>query len=482
MKSEFNWDGTLIKFIEIIVDLILVFAGFMSFMVLRGEVELELSALTFNQARDLIVTNTLFFVLALIYFRVYKTSVLYKNNVAAIISVFFALVMTNLTLVVVLFFVPNFSYTKISLMYTIWIQLMFISIWKVALKYFLKDRIMKKALIYGKQEECEIVAKKLLNSHRDNVEVVYIHNDDSKIDKAKFVDMLSHVNRVYITSSTHEKAKNWIINYCLGKKFIDAVLVPKTYEISILNASPIQIEDILSLRIYSFHLSFEQRVLKRIFDVIVSSIALIALSPFLLLIALIIKLHDKGSVLFVQERVTYENKTFKIYKFRSMIPNAEKHTGAVQASENDPRITPIGRVLRATRIDELPQFINVLKGQMSIVGPRALRIEEVNQFEEQDSHFKFRANVKAGITGLAQTLGKYDTSFDDKLRLDLLYMRNYSFIKDIAIIFDTIKVIFDRESSRGVKEDFPFEEFVKYHGLKINHVTTDCVRLQRITK
>jgi len=341
---------------------------------------------------------------------------------------------------------------------------------------------MKKALIYGKQEECEMVAKKLLNAHQDNVQVVFIHNDNNKINKKKFKEMLENVNRVYITSSTHEKAKNWIINYCLGNKFIDTVLVPKTYEISILNAVPIQIEDILSLRIYSFHLSFEQRILKRLFDIIVSLVALIVLSPILLLIALVIKLYDKGPVLFIQDRVTYENKTFKIYKFRSMIPNAEKDTGAVQASENDSRITPIGKFLRATRIDELPQFMNVLKGQMSVVGPRALRIEEVNQFEEQDSHFKFRANVKAGITGLAQTLGKYDTSFDDKLRLDLLYMRNYSFVKDLAIIFDTIKVVFDRDSSRGVKENIPFEEFVKYHGYKLEKCFEDCVELQNIVE
>jgi exopolysaccharide biosynthesis polyprenyl glycosylphosphotransferase len=405
---------------------------------------------------------------------------LYKSNVAAIVSVFFALVMTNLTLAVVLFFIPNFSYGRISLIYTIWIQLFLISMWKVILKFFLTDKIMKRALIYGQKTECEIIAKKLLNSHQDNVKVVYIHTDEHKIDKERFKEMLSEVNRVYITSSTHEKAKNWIINYCLGKKFIDTVLVPKTYEISILNASPIQVEDILSLRIYSFHLSFEQRIIKRTFDVIVSLIALIVLSPLMITIALIIKLHDKGPVLFVQERVTYENKSFKIYKFRSMIPNAEKDTGAVQASENDSRITPIGKVLRATRIDELPQFINVLKGQMSIVGPRALRIEEVNQFEEQDSHFKFRAKVKAGITGLAQTLGKYDTTFDDKLRLDLLYMRNYSFVKDLAIIFDTIKVVFDRESSRGVQEDFLFEEFVKYHGFKLEQVADDCVKLKNI--
>lgn len=480
MKSEFNWDGTLVKFIEILIDLALVFAGFMLIMLIRGEIELSFSTLTFEQARDLIVTNILYFILALVYFRVYKTSVLYKNYMSVIVSIFFALTMTNLTLVVVLFFVPDFSYDRMNIIYTMWIQLFFIAIWKVILKSFLKERIMKKALIYGKQEECEIVAKKLLNSHKDTVEVLYIHNDDNKINKVQFRKMLSNVDRVYITSSTHELAKNWIINYCLGNKNLDAVLVPKTYEISILNAIPIQIEDVLSLRIYSFHLSVEQRIIKRLFDLVVSFFALLFLSPLLLVIALAIKLHDKGPVLFVQERVTYENKTFKIYKFRSMIPNAEKHTGAVQASENDPRITPIGRVLRATRIDELPQFINVLKGQMSIVGPRALRIEEVNQFEEQDSHFKFRANVKAGITGLAQTLGRYDTTFEDKLRLDLLYMRNYSFPKDIAIIFDTIKVVFDRNSSRGVKEDIAFEEFVKYHGLSLVKSTNGCVSIKKI--
>jgi lipopolysaccharide/colanic/teichoic acid biosynthesis glycosyltransferase len=165
-----------------------------------------------------------------------------------------------------------------------------------------------------------------------------------------------------------------------------------------------------------------------------------------------------------------------------MIPNAEKHTGAVQASEHDPRITPFGRIMRATRIDELPQLINVLEGDMSIVGPRALRIEEVKEFTDHNSEFAFRAHVKAGITGLAQIVGKYDTSFEDKLRLDLMYIRNYSFLNDLILIIRTVKVVFDKTSAQGVSLKLPFEEFIKYYGYCIKNINEKILKITKVVK
>jgi len=338
---------------------------------------------------------------------------------------------------------------------------------------------MKVSLVFGERGECEAIAKKLISEQSDSVFVKYMYCESDVEISVELFDILNKVDRVYISPSAEEEAKNMIINFCLGKKYIDAFLVPKTFEISILNASPIQVGDTLTLRITSFHLSLEQKISKRLFDVLVSSILLVVLSPFLVFISCLIKFYDGGPVFFRQERVTLENTKFRIFKFRSMIPNAESKTGAVQASENDPRITPLGRVIRATRIDELPQLINVVKGEMSLVGPRALRIEEVEKFQEDNSHFKFRANVKAGITGLAQTLGRYDTSFEDKLRLDLLYIRNYSFFRDLVIMLDTFRVIFDTKSSRGISGETPFIEFVKYYGMML-HEKENYVVLERV--
>jgi len=166
-----------------------------------------------------------------------------------------------------------------------------------------------------------------------------------------------------------------------------------------------------------------------------------------------IKLDDKGPVFYKQERITENNKIFKLYKFRTMKVDAEEETGPTLALKDDPRITRVGKILRSTRLDELPQLVNVLKGEMSIVGPRPERPHFAEKFSEEIEDFKYRVLVKAGITGLAQVLGKYTTSPENKAKFDLLYIKNYSLLLDIRIMLNTIKVFFEKESSMGVQED-----------------------------
>ncbi len=191
---------------------------------------------------------------------------------------------------------------------------------------------------------------------------------------------------------------------------------------------------------------------KRIFDVVCSLISLVVLSPILIITALAIKLYDHGPVFYKQVRMTKGGNEFKIYKFRSMIPDAEKGTARLAAA-NDDRITPVGKVIRATRIDELPQFINILKGDMSFVGPRPERPEIARQYEEKIPEFSLRLAVKAGLTGYAQVYGKYNTTPLDKLKLDLLYITNQSITLDLKILFYTVKIIFVPESTEGVDEN-----------------------------
>lgn len=153
--------------------------------------------------------------------------------------------------------------------------------------------------------------------------------------------------------------------------------------------------------------------------------ALTVLSPVLAIVALLIKLYDGGPVMFRQKRYTRNNEVFTLVKFRSMIVDAEKD-GAQFTVPGDKRITPIGKFIRATRIDELPQLLNVLRGDMSIVGPRAERLENADAYTEMMPEFRYRTKVKAGLTGYAQVYGKYNTSFEDKVRMDLYYIENYS--------------------------------------------------------
>ena len=163
-----------------------------------------------------------------------------------------------------------------------------------------------------------------------------------------------------------------------------------------------------------------------------------------------IKLYDGGPVFFTQNRVTINNKIFKLYKFRSMIVDAEKDGVARLASKNDQRITPIGKIIRMSRIDELPQIINILKGDMSVVGPRPERPELIAQNILDYPAFEYRTKVKAGITGFAQIKGKYNTPPVDKLMMDLMYIESYSILQDLKLVFLTIKVLFIPESSEGI--------------------------------
>ena len=177
---------------------------------------------------------------------------------------------------------------------------------------------------------------------------------------------------------------------------------------------------------------------------------LLVFSPIFVLAAVGIKCTDRGPVFYKQERLTKDGKHFMIYKFRTMVVDAEKMSGPVLASERDPRILPIGKILRATRMDELPQILNILKGEMSLVGPRPERPELAAEIEREIPEFRYRLKVKAGLTGFAQVYGKYNTNSYDKLKLDLMYIRKYSLMLDLKLILMTPKIMFLKESTEGV--------------------------------
>ena len=212
-------------------------------------------------------------------------------------------------------------------------------------------------------------------------------------------------------------------------------------------------------------LTFEQRFFKRALDLILSLLILIVLSPVMAVTAICIKVYDRGPVLFRQERCTIDGRIFKICKFRSMVINAEESGIAQLATEHDSRITPVGRVIRKLRIDEIPQLFNVLSGNMSLVGPRPERPEFTKLYSKKIPEFSYRLKVKGGLTGYAQILGKYNTTAYDKLKLDLMYIENYSFSLDLKLLLMTFKVIFQKESTEGFsdvivaeRDDEPAEE------------------------
>ena len=248
------------------------------------------------------------------------------------------------------------------------------------------------------------------------------------------------------------QVRNVILKYCYQRS-IRTYTTPKISDILIRSSESLHLFDTPLLLSRNHRLSFEQRIMKRGMDVVLSLAALFLLSPVFLITAAAIKLYDKGPVFYFQERCTKDGKVFRICKFRSMVEDAEKEGHSIPATDEDPRITPVGRIIRATRIDELPQILNILKGDMSIVGPRPERVEHVELYTRQIPEFRYRMKVKGGLTGYAQVYGKYNTSAYDKLKLDLMYIQNYSLMMDVGIIFKTVKVLFMKESTEGFSRE-----------------------------
>ncbi|WP_034490817.1 exopolysaccharide biosynthesis polyprenyl glycosylphosphotransferase [Butyrivibrio fibrisolvens] len=245
--------------------------------------------------------------------------------------------------------------------------------------------------------------------------------------------------------------KNKILKICFerGKR---VYYVPKISDVIVKNSEELNLFDTPLFLNRNNGINPVQRVTKRFFDIILSLVALIVLSPILMITSVSIKLEDGGPVFFKQERVTLGGGRFMILKFRSMIVDAEKDGRPHPAGEKDDRITKTGRIIRTCRIDELPQLINILKGDMSIVGPRPERWEHVEKYSENIPEFIFRNKMKGGLTGYAQVYGKYNTTALDKLKLDLLYITNYSLLLDVQIIFETIKILVQKESTEGFSD------------------------------
>lgn len=251
-----------------------------------------------------------------------------------------------------------------------------------------------------------------------------------------------------IIIDVHAELRNDILKFCY-QNGIRTYLSPKVTDIIMRGATKITLFDTPLMLIRSKGLTLSQRAIKRVLDIVLSLLAVIVASPIMLITALAIKLEDGGPVFYKQKRVTINGKVFEILKFRSMIVNAEKDGKAQPAIDRDPRITRVGNVIRAIRVDELPQILNILKGDMSIVGPRPERAEVVQEYMQTFPEFAFRLKVKGGLTGYAQIFGKYNTSAYDKLRLDMEYIENYSLMLDIKLMLTTLRILMSKESTEG---------------------------------
>jgi len=457
----------LYKVYILMVDLILIFASYVLVFYVRYR-----SLPAFNFTPFLNATPYIL-IASVIYIDLYKILSFFRKTIYDVLkSIALMVSLLGVTTISVTYMLQGFSFPRLILVITPLVQFILLGTFHITL-LFIKHRFSGEKTIMivclNRSDTNEIVKK------------IDTFMKGEKVAKKLLLDMsqeriilkrLKDMDEIYLSADIPPEYKAKIIRECMGGRQVIYV-VPHLFEISLINAKVVHLEDTPAFMVDTLGLTTEQAFVKRMFDIIVSFVGLVLLSPLMLITAILIKLTSSGPVLYKQERITKGNKRFYVIKFRTMKQNAEDITGPILSQVNDPRVTPIGRILRRTRIDELPQLINVLKGDMSLVGPRPERPFFVEQFMHDLPEYEHRFAVKAGITGYAQIAGNYGTSAEDKLRYDLMYIRHYSLLLDIKLIFRTIGVLFT-PGSAYIKDPENLKEN------EVNHQTAKTAKNQVI--
>ena len=311
--------------------------------------------------------------------------------------------------------------------------------------YFFTHPPLRTIVIYDERMGMENLIHTYGLEKRFNIKTVY--PVESIMDK---LEVMEEFDAAFLCG-IHSRERNIILKHCINHK-IKLFMIPRIADVMMRGSEQIHMLHLPILKTQRYKPSIEYQIIKRTMDIVVSGIATIVLSPLFLITAIAVK-SDGGPAFYKQKRLTKDGKVFEILKFRSMRVDAEKYCGAVlSAGENDPRITKVGRIIRACRLDELPQLLNILKGDMSLVGPRPERPELQKEIEKEVPEFGLRLQAKAGLTGYAQVYGKYNTTFYDKLLMDLMYISKPSILEDLTIMLATVKILTSKESTEGVGE------------------------------
>ena len=289
-----------------------------------------------------------------------------------------------------------------------------------------------------------VTNKKKIIDHSLNIAVLGEYNQLRQIIEQESVDI------VYFALPAKEERLVRLLIEQIDNEPVDIKVALDIDGFFLLKNSISEIDGIPIITLRESSLIGFQEIIKQIFDFIFALIIVILASPVFVLVAVLIKMSSPGPVFYFQERVSLNGVRFKLIKFRTMKVNAEEHTGPVWTADDDPRRTAIGVWLRKTGLDELPQFLNVLKGDMSVVGPRPERPEFIAEFRKLHPHYMFRHAIKTGITGLAQVRGfRGNTSLEKRLQYDLEYLNNWSLWLDIKIILMTVLEVFKGRGAYG---------------------------------
>ena len=391
----------------------------------------------------------LFMVLYMVFGRLYDAFVINLSKISEIIySQFLAVSFTDLIMYIVICLLSSKLTNLWPGIACLAGQVLVSSCWAFCVHnwYFKTFDPVHTIIVYENKKSLKDLNSSIVLLKRFNI-IDTIKADDCLDD----LSFLNDIGAIFLCGNKSSK-RNIILKECI-KRDIDVFICPGISDIILSGAYPIHAFPFPVLKTYRYMPQPEYVFFKRLFDIILSTFLLILTLPISLIVAIAIKAYDGGPCFYKQTRLTKDGKEFGILKFRSMIVDAEKDGVArLSSGDNDSRITPIGKIIRACRMDELPQLLNILKGEMTFVGPRAERPELTEKYSEKIPEFKLRLQAKAGLTGYAQVYGKYNTEPYEKLQMDLMYIAHPSLIEDFKIILATIKILFMKDSTEGIQE------------------------------
>ncbi len=444
-RENKDWSKLKKVFTTVVDILILNFSILVSYRLKFGS---DIPDFNLDPYKAVYIYISIVFVILNILFGVY---VYYNKSIGDIIVITLIIqALFTVFLMAITFFLRGLSLPRSVIMYSLVISIILLIVWRIiTYKLYVRVSGTKKIIVLGNHNDVLEAYQNISGSKNQRHKIISVIVSNFYENLKKEIDQ---GDIVYLASEISTEEKTLISDYTIrsNKKLFLKADFPN---LLLINPNVMNIEDESVIEVSDFKIPAEDDVIKRFFDIVLSLVLLIVTLPITLITALLIKVTAPGPIFYSQVRVTKDQREFKILKFRTMVVTAEKNVGPVLASSNDNRVTPIGNYLRSFRIDEIPQLINVLKGDMSIVGPRPERPFFVDQFNEENPSYYLRHKVRAGITGYAQVYGKYASNFNNKLKFDLLYIKKYSLILDVKIMFQTIKILFDKVSSGGVEED-----------------------------
>lgn len=464
MEKKRKYDDLLLPSISLILDIIAIEAAFLFSYWLRFHTDF---LMIFRVGEEIppfstyFVTSLFIIPIWLLILHSYKMYTPHRTALPSedFITIIKAVTLGLLIIIGIAFFYREVSYSRFVVV-SLWISgILFLVIdrlivYLIQKKLYKKGKQLKEAVIFGSNDSADLLFKKILSTELLGYKLSGYYSDnrnENYLNGLHYLgtidDLIQSINcgkhkTIFISLEPEEHSKLYYLLDKVEGINVEMMLIPNVLDLMTSSLKVKELDGIPLLKLKGIPITTWGRILKRSFDIIFSLLILLITLPIFIVIALLIKFTSKGPIIYKQERVGLDGKTFTVYKFRTMYVDAEKNTGPVWAKKDDPRTTKIGRILRRTSLDELPQFINVLKGDMSVVGPRPERPYFVEQFKDVVPKYLDRHLLKTGITGWAQVNGlRGQAPIKERTKYDLYYIENWSMAFDIKIILKTLKAI-----------------------------------------